>query len=160
MTDTRIHPVTGKELTRGVRVQVVSFGILTAEVDVPGWYPDDDSDSIHSGADLETKETVFMALRKKYGDRVRETRKKLKLTQVQAGMIVGGGERAFQKYERGVMAPSDAAIGLLEVLRAKPEMVEILKNIRNDVRVARVKGTQDPNGKVKGHRSRRESLSA
>lgn len=160
MTDTRIHPVTGKELTRGVQVQVVSFGILTAEVDVPGWYPDDDSDSIHSGADLETKETVFMALRKKYGDRVRETRKKLKLTQIQAGVIVGGGERAFQKYERGVMAPSDAAIGLLEVLRAKPEMVEILKDIRKVVRVARVKGTKDTNGKVKGRRSRRESLSA
>lgn len=157
MTDTRVHPVTGKELTRSVRVQAVSFGVLTAEVEVPGWYPDDVSDSIHSGADLEAKEAAFMALRKQYGDRVRETRKKLKLTQVQAGVIVGGGERAFQKYERGVMAPSDAAIGLLEILRAKPEMVEILKGIRKNIRI---EGTQDSHGKVKGRRSRRESISA
>lgn len=146
MTETRIHPVTGKQLTRGVRVQAISFGVLTAEVDVPGWYPDDDSDSIHSGADLEAKEVALMELRKQYGIRVRETRKKLKLTQVQAGMIVGGGERAFQKYERGLMAPSDAAIGLLEVLRAKPEVVEILKDIRKDVRVVPNKGASGANG--------------
>ena len=146
MTETRIHPVTGKQLTRGVRVQAISFGVLTAEVDVPGWYPDDDSDSIHSGADLEAKEAALMELRKQYGIRVRETRKKLKLTQVQAGMIVGGGERAFQKYERGLMAPSDAAIGLLEVLRAKPEVVEILKDIRKDFRVVPIKDASGANG--------------
>jgi HTH-type transcriptional regulator / antitoxin MqsA len=160
MAETRIHPVTGKELSRGVRVQTVSFGVLSKDVEVPGWYPNDDSDSIHSGADLEAKEAALMELRKAYGAHVREIRKKLKLTQVEAGTILGGGERAFQKYESGSMAPSDAAIGLLEVLRAKPEMLDILKRIRQHVPADAVKGSQEYSYGVKGRRSRRESLSA
>lgn len=130
MTDTRIHPVTGQVLSRKVRMQTVAFGSLSAEVEVPGWYPEDDSDSIHSGRDLAKKEEVFQELREAYGKRVRQIRKDLKLTQVEAGKIVGGGPRAFQKYERGVMAPSEAAIGLLEILSIDPEKLSVLKGLR------------------------------
>lgn len=130
MTDTRIHPVTGQVLSRQVRMQTVTFGSLSAEVEVPGWYPEDGSDSIHSGRDLEKKEEVFQELRQAYGKRVRKIRKNLKLTQVEAGSIVGGGPRAFQKYERGVMAPSEAAIGLLEILSVDPSKLSILKGLR------------------------------
>lgn len=130
MTDTRIHPVTGQVLTRQVRLQTVSFGSLSAEVDVPGWYPEDDSDSIHAGRDLDKKEEVFQELRQAYGKRVRKIRKDLKLTQVEAGSIIGGGPRAFQKYERGAMAPSEAAIGLLEILSVDPGKLSILKDVR------------------------------
>lgn len=130
MTDVRIHPVTGKPLSRQVRVQTVSFGSLSEEIEIPGWYPDDDSDSIHSGADLSEKEEAFQRLRKLYGERVRKIRKKLGLTQVEAGALVGGGPRAFQKYEKGVMSPSDAAVGLLEILFADPEKIKVLKTLR------------------------------
>lgn len=160
MAETRIHPVTGKKLTRSARVQTVSFGVLSKDVEVPGWYPDDDSDSVHSGADLEGKELSLSELRKAYGAHVREIRKKLKLTQVEAGAIVGGGQRAFQKYERGVMAPSDAAIGLLEVLRVKPDALEILKEIRRATPVDRLRGDREDIEGMKGRRSRRASLSA
>jgi len=130
MTDIRIHPVTGQALSRQVRMQTVTFGSLSKEVEVPGWYPEDDSDSIHSGRDLEKKEEVFQELRQAYGQRVRKIRKDLKLTQVEAGSIVGGGPRAFQKYESGVMAPSEAAIGLLEILSVDPSKLSILKGLR------------------------------
>ena len=130
MTDIRIHPVTGQALSRQVRMQTVTFGSLSKEVEVPGWYPEDDSDSIHSGRDLEKKEEVIQELRQAYGQRVRKIRKDLKLTQVEAGSIVGGGPRAFQKYERGVMAPSEAAIGLLEILSVDPSKLSILKGLR------------------------------
>ena len=63
MTDTRIHPVTGQVLSRQVWMQTVTFGSLSAEVEVPGWYPEDGSDSLHSGRDLEKKEKVFQELR-------------------------------------------------------------------------------------------------
>ncbi len=59
-----IHPTTGKTLTRQVRSEIISFGSLSESVDVPGWYPDDDSDSIHSGADLSTREEVRSRLHK------------------------------------------------------------------------------------------------
>ncbi len=130
MTDTRIHPITGQVLSRQVRMQTVTFGSLSAEVEVPGWYPEDGSDSIHSGRDLEKKEEVVQELRQAYGKRVRKIRKNLKLTQVEAGSIVGGGPRAFQKYERGVMAPSEAAIGLLEILSVDPSKLSTLKGLR------------------------------
>lgn len=130
MSEARIHPETGKRLTRGVRPQTVVFGSLSRTVDVPGWYPDDDSDSIHSGADLAAANAAFVELRTAYAAHVRAVRKKLKLTQEEAGWIIGGGRRAFQKYESGAKPPSDAAIGLLEILDRRPENLEILRAIR------------------------------
>ena len=130
MTDTRIHPTTGKELSRRVRPQIVAFGSMSRVVDVPGWYPDDDGDSIHSGADLREKDEVFRELRDAYGKHVRRVRKSLHLSQVEAGELLGGGPRAFQKYESGVMAPSEAAVGLIEILAQDPTKIEVLKGLR------------------------------
>jgi HTH-type transcriptional regulator/antitoxin MqsA len=130
MTETRIHPVTGKVLHRDVRTQMVSFGSMTRAVDVPGWYPDDDSDSIHSGEDLAESDRTFGELKAAYAAHVREVRKQLKLTQEEAGRIIGGGRRAFQKYESGATPPSDAAVGLIELLHRHPEDVEFLKSLR------------------------------
>ena len=131
MTETRIHPETGKVLHRDVRQQTVSVGSLSRVVEVPGWYPDDDSDSIHSGADLKAANDAFVALRAAYAERVRTVRKRLKLTQEEAGRIIGGGRRAFQKYESGATPPSDAAVGLLEILDRHPEEVETLRQLRS-----------------------------
>ena len=130
MTETRIHPETGKVLRRDVRQQTVSVGSLSRVVDVPGWYPDDDSDSIHSGADLKASNETFQELRAAYAERVKTVRKRLKLTQEEAGRIIGGGRRAFQKYESGATPPSDAAVGLLEILNRHPEEIETLRQLR------------------------------
>lgn len=131
MTETRIHPETGKTLRRDVRPQTVRFGSMTRLVDVPGWYPDDDSDSIHSGTDLAESDRAFGELKTAYAAHVRKVRKRLRLTQEEAGRLIGGGRRAFQKYESGAMPPSDAAVGLIEILHRHPEEVEILKSIRS-----------------------------
>lgn len=131
MTKTRIHPETGKTLRRGVRPQAVKFGSMTKVVNLPGWYPDDQSDSIHSGADLAESDRVFQELKAAYAAHVRKVRKRLKLTQEEAGRLIGGGRRAFQKYESGVMPPSDAAVALIEILHRHPEEVEFLKSIRS-----------------------------
>lgn len=130
MTETRIHPVTGAVLTRQVRKQRVTFGTLSDEVEVPGWYPADGEDSIHSGTDLAAKDAALSSLRKAYGDRVRRIRKSLKLTQAEAGALIGGGPRAFQKYESGMMAPSEAAMGLLEILSDDPSKLAVLLRLR------------------------------
>ena len=63
MAETRIHPETGKTLRRGMRPQTVRFGSMTRVVEVPGWYPDDDSDSVHSGADLAKSNRAFRDLK-------------------------------------------------------------------------------------------------
>ena len=157
MTETRIHPETGQILSRQVRMQTVAFGSLSREVEVPGWYPEDDGDSIHSGRDLAAKEVASQELRKAYGNRVRNIRKNLKLTQVEAGSIIGGGPRAFQKYEAGLMAPSEAAVGLLEILSDDPGKLDVLTNLRKLRPCAREEVvTQDTVKK----RSRRDYASA
>lgn len=130
MTETRIHPETGKLLRRGVRPQMVSFGSMTRTVESPGWYPDDDSEPIHTGADLVESDRVFRELRAAYAAHVRKVRKQLNLTQEEAGRLIGGGRRAFQKYESGATPPSDAAIGLIEILRRHPEEIETLRLLR------------------------------
>jgi HTH-type transcriptional regulator/antitoxin MqsA len=56
-------------------------------------------------------------------------RKKLGLTQEEAG-VIGGGKRAFQKYESGRTPPSDAAVGLIEILARHPEEVATLRSFR------------------------------
>lgn len=131
MTVTRIHPETGKTLRRGTRSRTIVFGSMSRVVEIPGWYPDDDSDSIHSGADLKASDEAFRELRTAYAGHVKTVRKKLRLTQEEAGRIIGGGRRAFQKYESGKTPPSDAAVGLLEILRRHPEEVSVLRQLRN-----------------------------
>jgi HTH-type transcriptional regulator/antitoxin MqsA len=131
MAETRIHPETGKTLRRGVRRQMVKFGSMARTLNVPGWYPEDDSDSIHGGGDLAESERVFQELKASYAAHVRDIRKRLGLTQEEAGQLIGGGRRAFQKYESGAMPPSDAAVGLIELLSRHPEEVEFLKSIRS-----------------------------
>lgn len=143
MADTRIHPETGKELHREVRQQTVQVGSLSCTVDVPGWYPNDDSDAIHSGADLKPMNQAFVKLRGEYGAHVRSVRKRLKLTQEEAGILIGGGKRAFSKYEGGRTPPSDAAVGLIEVLSRHPEEIETLRKLRHvsvEEKPANVKG--------------------
>ena len=60
-------------------------------------------------------------------DRIRAIRERLRLTQEEAGALLGGGPRAFTKYESGSMRPRAAAISLLRVLEAHPEAVWVLR---------------------------------
>ncbi|MCL6250075.1 type II toxin-antitoxin system MqsA family antitoxin [Altererythrobacter sp. KTW20L] len=157
MTQTRIHPETGQVLRRAARVQTVSVGSMSREVEVSGWYPEDGGDSIHSGAELQALDRAYLELRAAYAARVKAVRKKLGLTQEEAGRIIGGGRRAFQKYESGATPPSDAAVGLIEILDRHPEELETLRNLRRLASREGAGGRLTPTGKkgtaTKGVRS-------
>jgi len=60
-------------------------------------------------------------------DQIRRIRKKLHLTQVAAGNLIGGGPRAFQKYESGDLLPSRAISSALLLLDHDPEALSLLK---------------------------------
>lgn len=126
---TRIHPVTGERLRRDVRSQTVRYAIYSCVVAVPGWYPEGSGDAIHTGTDLDALDAAFIDMREKYAVRIKSIRKRLRLTQEAAGRIIGGGKRAFQKYESGRTPPSDAAIGLLELLERQPEAITVLEQL-------------------------------
>ena len=58
-----LHPETGELLRRDVRPQTIRIGSMSHMVEVPGWYPDDDSDSPSRGTDLKASNEEFFALR-------------------------------------------------------------------------------------------------
>ena len=58
---------------------------------------------------------------------IRAIRERLGLTQLQAGELLGGGPRAFTKYEAGSVKPAASVVALLRVLDAKPAMLAALR---------------------------------
>ena len=55
-------------------------------------------------------------------------RKKLKLTQLEAARITGGGPNAFSRYERGKARPLPAVTNLFRLLDRHPELLNELRN--------------------------------
>lgn len=54
-------------------------------------------------------------------------RKKLKLTQMEAAKLAGGGKNAFSRYERGRAKPVAAVVNLFRLLDRHPELLGELK---------------------------------
>jgi HTH-type transcriptional regulator / antitoxin MqsA len=54
-------------------------------------------------------------------------RKKLRLTQMQAAQIAGGGKNAFSRYERGQAKPVTAVVNLFRLLDKHPELLGELR---------------------------------
>src|SRR5215469_3118826 len=57
---------------------------------------------------------------------IRRIRETLGLSQVEAGELLGGGPRAFAKYENGSIKPSAAIVKSLKMLEANPQTLEAL----------------------------------
>ena len=60
-------------------------------------------------------------------DEIRAIREGLGLSQVEAGELIGGGPRAFTKYEAGTIKPRASIVRLLRVLEANPDAVASLR---------------------------------
>jgi HTH-type transcriptional regulator/antitoxin MqsA len=59
----RHHPETGARLIRGTRPAAVRYRGREAIVDLPGWYPDDDSDGIVDADDMRCLDRALDALK-------------------------------------------------------------------------------------------------
>jgi HTH-type transcriptional regulator/antitoxin MqsA len=102
-------------------------------VDLPGWYPRGGSseDGLHSGSDMEVSDAALRRLKAKaFGalspSEVKAVRAKLKLSQREAGKLLGGGPRAFQKYESGEVSASGPMSRLLRLLANDPKRLKEL----------------------------------
>jgi HTH-type transcriptional regulator/antitoxin MqsA len=104
---------------------------LKITFDMPGYYSDQSDESIHTGEDMKISDRALNQLKaQKEGllsaDEIRRIRKKLRITQVDAGLLIGGGPRAFQKYESGDLLPSRAICSALILLDQNPEGLSLL----------------------------------
>ena len=59
-------------------------------------------------------------------DDIRRIREALGLSQVEAGELLGGGPRAFTKYESGTIKPAASVANILRVLEANPSVLGTL----------------------------------
>lgn len=132
LPETMISPETGEILRRDVRPFIVSYKGRSVTVDLPGYYPENGDDGIHVGNDMEVTDFALRALKEEVEGipsptTIRRVRKKLKLSQREAGGILKVGESAFDKYERGLVEPSGPTSQLLRLLDRHPELVEELR---------------------------------
>lgn len=131
MTEPRC-PQTGLPMVRGVRPMTITYKGQSATIDMPGWYCDESGESIHTGEDMVVSDQALNRLKATVEglltpEDVRRIRKALKLTQKEAGLIIGGGPNAFQKYESGEVLVSKAITSALLLLDQNPDGLKVLK---------------------------------
>lgn len=132
LPETMTSPETGETLYRDVRAFTVTFKGKSATVELPGYYPIRSNDGIHVGDDMAVTDAALRALKEEVEgiptpDTIRRVRKKLKLSQREAGGLLKVGENAFDKYERGLTEPSGPTSQLLRLLDQHPELVKDLR---------------------------------
>ena len=64
-------------------------------------------------------------------EEIRAIRKQLGLSQAEAGELLGGGPRAFTKYEAGAVKPAAAVVTLLHLLERDPTTIRQLQAIKS-----------------------------
>jgi len=136
-----VCPESGHPMTRGVRPLTITYKGYSTDIEMPGWYCEHCDESIHSGKDMVVSDKALNRIKAEVDglllpETVRRIRKRLKLTQKEAGRIIGGGPNAFQKYETGQILVSKAITSALLLLESNPEGLEVLKSRASDHHVA------------------------
>ncbi len=131
-------PKTGAPMQRGVRSMTLTYKEESITFDMPGWYCDESDESIHTGKDMKVSDRMLNRIKARSEgllepEKIRRIRKKLSLSQEAAGLLIGGGPRAFQKYESGDMLPSRAVSSALILLDRDPGALVVLKK-RHDAK--------------------------
>ncbi len=78
----------------------------------------------------EAEEAAWLAFRDQIdaeeASELARIRKKLKLTQLEAAQLTGGGKNAFSRYERGQAKPVAAVLNLFRLLDKHPDLIKEL----------------------------------
>jgi HTH-type transcriptional regulator / antitoxin MqsA len=127
-----ICPETGAPMHRGNRLTTIRYREQSTSFEMPGWYCDQSMQSSHTSQDLKVSDRMLHRLKARaHGllepEAIRRIRLKLGLSQQAAGELIGGGPRAFQKYETGDLLPSRAICSALILLHRDPEALSALQ---------------------------------
>ncbi len=128
-----VCPNDGEPMQRGVRPVTLTYKAESITFEMPGWYCDECEESIHTGKDMKVSDRMLNRLKARSEglmapEEIRRIRRKLGLSQEAAGQLIGGGPRAFQKYEGGDLLPSRAISSAMVLLDHNPEALAVLKN--------------------------------
>jgi len=127
-----VCPETGAPMHRDVRPVTLTYKGESITFDMPGWYSESSEEGIHTGIDMKVSDRALNRLKARTeglleAEEIRRIRKKLGLSQVDAGEVIGGGPRAFQKYEAGDLLPSKAISSALALLDHDPAALRVLE---------------------------------
>jgi HTH-type transcriptional regulator/antitoxin MqsA len=115
---------------------VVRYKDHERSIQTTAWWCRSCGEAILAGGDLRAREKAFMALKAEVDgtltpEEVARIRRKLGVSQREAGKLLGGGPRAFQKYESGAAAVSAPMSNLLRLLAEDPSRLEELRARRD-----------------------------
>jgi HTH-type transcriptional regulator / antitoxin MqsA len=131
MTDVT-DPDTGASLHRAVRPLTLTYKGASITVDMPGWYGERPDEGVFDPEDMKVSDRALNRLKARTEgllepEEIKRIRQKLGLSQEAAGKLIGGGPRAFQKYETGDLVPSRAVSSALSLLDHDPKALAVLK---------------------------------
>jgi HTH-type transcriptional regulator / antitoxin MqsA len=129
--DKKLCHIDGMKMKRDERPFEVNYKGLSETVSLPGWYCSC-GESLHSKTEMKVADAALKRLKAKEKgvfspETIRAIRKRLELTQEEAGTLFGGGPRAFQKYESGEIMPSRTMCATLYFVVRRPEMLDELR---------------------------------
>ncbi len=100
----------------------------------PGYWCNHCEEGIINGDDLMATDAQMQEFRayvreqhaKNLGYDLMMIRRRLKLTQLEAAQLAGGGKNAFSRYERGQAKPVAAVVNLFRLLDKHPDLIKEL----------------------------------
>jgi HTH-type transcriptional regulator/antitoxin MqsA len=134
-------PENGAPLQRGTRPLTLTYKDQSVTIDMPGWYRAGSDEGVYVGDGMKVSISSLNRLKARAErlpepEEIPRIRKKLGRTQAEAGELVGGGPRAFQKQESGDLLPSRAAGSALALLDHDPKALKVLRRRFEPARAA------------------------
>ncbi|MDR3425442.1 MAG: type II toxin-antitoxin system MqsA family antitoxin [Alphaproteobacteria bacterium] len=129
----RLCPHDGSIMQKDARPLTLTYqGCSATDQAVPGWYCTTCDEAFFESKGSQIAARLLNKIKAKVAcflppPEIRRIRKKLKLTQKDAGLIIGGGVRAFQKYESGDLLPSQGIDSALRLLDHDPAQLSVLR---------------------------------
>ena len=122
----------GSKMYRDTRPETLTYKGHSIVVQQPAWYCSGCDEALLTGKDAKTTEPEFLELKAKaegllMPEEIKAIRKKLHLSQAMAGEILGGGPRAFYKYENGLTLLSKPMNNQLTLLANDPARIDELR---------------------------------
>lgn len=132
MTKTQPCPSCGGEMRYEKHADKIEYKGHSKTLQTLGWWCGACGEGILTGAPLRASEVAFQQLKAEVDGvmgpaEVARVRTALKLSQRKAGNLLGGGPRAFQKYESGMQAVSVPMSHVLRLLDKDPSRLDELR---------------------------------
>ena len=139
----------GQVMRRDIQDFTITYQGFSSTFPMPRWYCTgaDCEEAIADMEDMKVSSRELHILKAKAANllaagEVRRVRKTLGLTQREAGLLLGGGPNAFQKYETAELVPSKAISNLLRVLEAHPAALEVLRREARTTEIAQTRSAE------------------